>query len=152
MLVLIARVLDAQAQSCGVTAADQEGPYYLPSMPLRTVMSDVAPSELFTYRGRVLDQGCCPLGNVAVEVWHANANGSYTFTAPLANRGVVRTAADGSFEWRSEFPGSYPDRFCGFPHRMVPQHVHLSQSRTTVLLLRVRVQADPAHPHDASRH
>ncbi len=35
--------LDAQAQSCGVTEAGQlEGPYYVRSMPLRTVMSDVA--------------------------------------------------------------------------------------------------------------
>ena len=111
----------SQAQSCSVTLSDQEGPYYLPSMPARAVLSTrIAPSELFTYRGRVLDQWCCPLASVAVDIWHADAQGVYTFVAPFPNRGVVRTAADGSFEFRSELPGSYPAR-CGAACNLTPR-------------------------------
>lgn len=86
---------------------------------------------------RVLDAGCVPVPDVAVEVWHADAGGDYSFYVDGGTgkdegegttflRGAQISDSDGIAEFRTIYPGWYPGRAV---------HIHLRVRRGQALVL-----------------
>ncbi|WP_299368274.1 protocatechuate 3,4-dioxygenase subunit beta [uncultured Tateyamaria sp.] len=83
--------------------------------------------------GRVLDEMARPVPGALLEIWQANAGGRYrhkkeSYLAPLdpnfGGCGRTITAADGSYEFHTVYPGPYP-----WPNGMNdwrPAHIHFS--------------------------
>lgn len=125
------------AASCRVTAEQTEGPFYFDVDAIRSdIREDREGVELrLAFRVREAE-GCAPLGNAVVDVWHCDASGLYSgFESPSGGgrsgeetylRGAQVTDRDGIAQFVTVFPGSYPGRA---PH--VHFKVHLD--RTTVL-------------------
>jgi protocatechuate 3,4-dioxygenase beta subunit len=66
--------------------------------------------------------GRTPLGGALVFAYHTDRDGLYNpnqATHSWRLRGAVRTAADGSFEFRTIRPASYPQT-------RIPQHIHVA--------------------------
>lgn len=76
--------------------------------------ASAAPSGLhcFAIRGRVLDAHGAPVPDAMLEVWHANASGSYAEKRSAAERhqGFLRVATDeqGNFSFKIVKPGRVP--------------------------------------------
>jgi protocatechuate 3,4-dioxygenase beta subunit len=111
-----ARGSDAAAVSCILTPEQTEGPYYIAGEKLRRNITDGhagAPMQLRTF---VVDATTCrPIGNAAVDVWHADAAGVYSgfgtgTSSRTFMRGVQRTNAKGLAEFRTVYPGWYQGR------------------------------------------
>lgn len=74
------------------------------------------PGQRLTVSGRVLDERGRPMPNVAVYVYHTDANGLYRLDrtiprwpeSPPRLQGWLRTDADGSYAIDTIAPGSYP--------------------------------------------
>jgi protocatechuate 3,4-dioxygenase beta subunit len=113
-----------QAEGTGVCRLSPEqtaGPFYLEDALLRQDISDGKLGIPLKLRLEVLRlEGCQPLGDAAVEVWHCDARGAYSGVgddkASRFLRGVQITDAAGLAEFRSILPGFYPGR---------TNHVHL---------------------------
>lgn len=139
-LGLLSPTLKAFAESCGLTPAQTQGPFF-PEQPLpsdsdltrASVRGPRAKGEVIVIRGVVQDQSCKPVKNARVEVWQAAASGKYkhsadTNPAPLDPHfkysAELITDAQGKYEFRTIIPGSYPatetwDR---------PPHIHFKIS------------------------
>ena len=111
------------AETCQATAADVEGPYYLPDAPERSdldLYGDAGtPLEI---SGRVYDAGCAaPLAGAVLELWHADPDGDYDNTSEeLRYRCRITTDAEGRYTLRTLLPGRYLN---GSAYR--PRHIHL---------------------------
>lgn len=96
-----------EREACWHTPENPEGPYYRGAAPLR---NDLAPAgtrgERLLLRGRVLDVSCAPLPGAGLDVWQADALGTYDLVA-YRLRGRFEVEQDGSFELRSIRPGNY---------------------------------------------
>lgn len=108
---------------CGPTGRATAGPFYVGNTPTRMDINFLgAPGQLMEVGGFVLGGAdhATPLAGVAVELWHADADGRYhpeddgditRYRAEEINlRGQVRTGADGGFAFRSVVPGHYGNR------------------------------------------
>jgi catechol 1,2-dioxygenase len=120
-----------------------EGPYYIPGAPESTdeaslPMRDDEAGTLLTFQGTVTDLDGNPLDGAVVDLWHADDAGYYSQFAPGIPewnlRGIVRTAADGRFTFRTIQPAPYQiptDGSCGALisaagwHPWRPAHLHL---------------------------
>jgi hypothetical protein len=119
-----ARQLTAEEkQACGLTVEALEGPYFVSGMAelkegdLNFTKLAGVPIEI---SGRVYDglNAAKPLAGAAVEIWHADSDGSYHpngngpstgyQTAELALRGFVLTDADGRYRFTPSIPASIP--------------------------------------------
>jgi protocatechuate 3,4-dioxygenase beta subunit len=112
--------------SCEETADDIEGPYYKPGAPTlvpddegRATLSPEEPGERIILQGRVLGADCAPLADAELDLWHADAEGTYDLVG-FVLRGRVRTAKDGRFAIVTVLPGRYLN---GATYR--PRHLHL---------------------------
>jgi protocatechuate 3,4-dioxygenase beta subunit len=117
---------DGPTPSCEETAEDIEGPYYKPDAPLlapdakgRSILSPEQPGERIVLEGRVLGLDCAPLADGELDLWHADAAGTYDLKG-FVLRGRVRTASDGRFAIDTVLPGRYLN---GATYR--PRHLHL---------------------------
>lgn len=116
--------------ACPVTAANPEGPFYVPGAPFRRRL---APPDLLGrplhLSGQVRSGDCEPLAGAVLDVWHANADGFYyglETPRPLSPeeyllRGRIRTDSNGRYAFDTILPGNY---------RMGPnwaraRHIHL---------------------------
>lgn len=108
---------------CGPTGRATAGPFYVGNAPARMDINYLgAPGQLMEVGGLVLGGAdlTTPLAGVAVELWHADAEGRYhpedngdiaRYRPEEINlRGQVRTGADGRFAFRSVVPGHYGNR------------------------------------------
>ena len=113
---------------CVLTPEQTEGPYYLPLDLLRQDITEGRPGLPLRLRIAVVDvNGCSPLPDAAVDIWHCDAQGYYSgFTGypggdadPEAGagveegtflRGVQTTNADGIAEFQTIYPGWYTGR------------------------------------------
>ena len=121
-----ARQLSAVAkQACGLTVEAAEGPYHVSEMPelkdgnLNFTKLPGVPLEI---SGHVYDglDAARPLANAAVEIWHADSDGSYhpNGNGPASNykpeeialRGFVLTDAEGRYRFDTIYPGEYSGR------------------------------------------
>lgn len=96
------------------TQADQEGPFYKDGSPARTVIETEGSALII--RGRVLKASDCksPVANALVDVWHCDSHGNYD-NEGFKCRGLVRSAKDGSYSFKTIYPPSYGSR---------PRHIH----------------------------
>lgn len=107
-LLLVLSPVWAANSNCPPTKADSLGPFYVPN----------APERESTGQGLVLSgvvrasSDCRPLDHALIEWWAANVHGEYD----EAHRAVQRHAADGRYQYQTDFPGHYPGR---------PPHVHV---------------------------
>lgn len=92
------------------TAAQTEGPYFLPGSPRRQdLASDVAAGSRILLVGLVLDPACRPQPGALVELWHADAEGRYD-VAGHRLRGHQFTDAEGAWRFETIVPAAYPGR------------------------------------------
>jgi protocatechuate 3,4-dioxygenase beta subunit len=109
--------------------------------------------ERIIVHGRVLDDGGRPVPNALVEVWQANAAGRYRHKvdqhdAPLdpnfSGAGRLFTAADGSFQFKTIKPGSYP--WGNHFNAWRPAHIHFSLFGAGILSRLVTQMYFPGDP------
>ncbi len=103
------------AVTCVLAPEQTEGPYYVSGAKVRRTITEGRPGVPLALRLRVVDaSGCRPIRNAAVDVWHADALGSYSGVGARAGttfmRGVQKTDATGLALFRTVYPGWYPGR------------------------------------------
>jgi protocatechuate 3,4-dioxygenase beta subunit len=96
--------------------AETEGPYYRAGAPesANLVAGGMAGTRL-TFTGYVVDTSCSPIADATVEIWQADASGTYD-NGGYTLRGWVRTDAQGRFTILTIVPGEYPGR---------TEHIHV---------------------------
>jgi protocatechuate 3,4-dioxygenase beta subunit len=112
---------------CSLTPELTEGPYYLPLDLVRKDVTEGKAGIPLPLRISVMHSGTCePLANAAVDIWHCDAQGSYSGVtgenpgggaASAAGsdsdtflRGIQLTDADGVAEFATIYPGWYQGR------------------------------------------
>jgi protocatechuate 3,4-dioxygenase beta subunit len=108
------------ANRCTVYPQQTEGPFYLDLDLLRQDITEGKPGLPLTMVLQVQNLECAPLRDVAVDLWHCDADGVYSgFTGQLGGvdttgetflRGTQVTGADGIVEFSTIYPGWYPRR------------------------------------------
>ena len=99
----------------GCTEATVFGPFHVPDAPAYALGDDVAngaPGEPTFVRGHVRALDGTGIANAEIQVWQADQNGHYDVQLPDLDthraRGVLHSAADGGFHFRSILAESYP--------------------------------------------
>lgn len=142
------------------TPSAMEGPFYpTPAMRRPDVDNDLvrimgmvqdAGGEVFMLRGRVIDRDGAPLAGRRIEIWQCDMNGKYmhpgdrqqvAFDSGFQGFGHDITGADGSYEFRTIKPVTYPGRT---PHI----HVKLFEGDREVLTTQFYVAGHPANSGD----
>lgn len=102
------------AVDCVLTPELTEGPYYLDLDRVRSDITEGQEGMPFDLRVLVVDaDGCKPLKDAAVDVWHCDAVGVYSGVEGNSGtflRGIQMTDADGVARFRTIFPGWYQGR------------------------------------------
>lgn len=108
----------ARAQApCGkATPADIEGPFYKPGAPARSSLAEPSSKAAkLVLGGTVTSADCRPLAGVALDFWHADADGEYD-NRGFRYRGVVTTDEAGRYRLETNLPPPYSGR---------PRHIHV---------------------------
>ncbi len=99
----------------GATESTVLGPFYTPGAPQRAMGDPIGrpeDGEPTLVRGHVTDPEGKPLAGATLDVWQCNASGLYDTQdpsqPPFNLRGVFSTGPDGSYEFRTARPVSYP--------------------------------------------
>jgi protocatechuate 3,4-dioxygenase beta subunit len=110
----------AAAVACTLTPEATEGPYYLDLERVRRRITEGKAGLPLRLRIGVADtDGCAPLANAAVDVWHCDAQGVYSGVQGNSGtflRGVQLTDANGVAVFDTIYPGWYQGR---------ATHIHL---------------------------
>lgn len=108
---------DAAAPSCTLTLELTEGPYYLDLDKVRRDVTEDKGGLRLDLRVKVVNASSCkPLEDAAVEIWHADAGGTYSGFGQEGTagktylRGVQLTNEQGVAQFRTIYPGWYPGR------------------------------------------
>jgi protocatechuate 3,4-dioxygenase beta subunit len=107
--------------SCTLYPEQTEGPYYVDGDMVRADIREGKPGTSFTLDLQVLSaNGCTPIANAAVDIWHCDAGGIYSgYQGQLGGldtrglvflRGTQLTGADGRVQFQTIYPGWYPGR------------------------------------------
>jgi len=90
-----------------LTPSVEEGPYYKPGSPERTVIAAAGtPGTRLTVRGKVLNIKGHPIPNAWLDFWHADGNGAYD-NEGLNLRGHQYTDKDGRYRLETVRPHQY---------------------------------------------
>ena len=125
----------------GVTPEQTEGPYYSRNTPARTSLLE--PGMVGTrlrVGGLVLGRDCRPLGNVLVDIWHADARGAYDNTG-YRLRGHQFSDTEGRWQFETILPGLYPGRTRHL-------HVKLQPPRGDILTTQLYFPNEPGNARD----
>jgi protocatechuate 3,4-dioxygenase beta subunit len=115
------------ARSCTVTAEQTEGPFYFDVDEIRSDIREDREGAPLRLGVRVRDASdCTPLPDAVVDVWHCDAEGSYSAEGQTYLRGAQVTDRDGIAEFTTIYPGWYPGR-------TVHIHAKVHLDRDTVL-------------------
>jgi protocatechuate 3,4-dioxygenase beta subunit len=103
------------APDCVLMPELTEGPYYLDVDLVRSDITEGRPGLPLDLRVNVMDAGSCePIEGAAVDVWHCDAEGTYSGVQGAEGetfcRGVQLTDASGAADFRTVFPGWYTGR------------------------------------------
>lgn len=108
---------DAATPSCTLTPELTEGPFYLDLDKIRRDVTEGKRGLRLDLRVKVVNATTCkPLDDAAVEIWHADAGGSYSGFAQEGTagktylRGVQLTGENGVAQFRTIYPGWYAGR------------------------------------------
>lgn len=112
-LLLDAR--DAQAARGGGTPRTIEGPLFVEGAPLSEGHASLNragdPGEALEMSGTVYDADGRPVAGAVIDVWHANAQGSYSVfdpsQPPFNLRAKIRTGSDGRYAFDTNMPVGY---------------------------------------------
>jgi hypothetical protein len=108
------------SNACTLYPEQTAGPFYLDLDQLRTDITEGKAGAPLRVVVQVQSEACAPLKDLAVDLWHCDAEGLYSgFQGQLGNidttgqtflRGTQVTAADGVAQFDSIYPGWYPGR------------------------------------------
>ncbi len=141
------------AATCTQTAEQTEGPFYFDVDRIRSDIREDRKGAMLRLGVRVRDAAECePIGNAVVDIWHCDAEGSYSEPGETYLRGAQVTNADGIVEFTTVYPGWYPGR-------TVHIHAKVHLDRQTVLTTQVyfddtvsaRVFVDDPYPGESNR-
>ncbi len=129
------RALDGEAwaqTSCQLSPELTEGPYYIEDSRLRRNVTEARPGLPLWVSLKVTDaQSCATVAGAVVEIWHADAGGSYSgFNGADDDtfmRGRLTVGDAGVATFRTVYPGWYQGRT---PHIHVKVHVGDSVAHT----------------------
>jgi protocatechuate 3,4-dioxygenase, beta subunit len=128
----------AVASKLPTTPSQTAGPFY-PTDPPADQDADMtilgsnkarAVGVIIYVTGRVVDTNGAPVANATIDIWQANAAGRYDHPADTSKAPVdanfqgfarIRTAADGTYKFKSIKPGAYPT---GAGDWIRPPHIH----------------------------
>jgi protocatechuate 3,4-dioxygenase beta subunit len=115
------------AAACRQTAEETEGPFYFDVDKIRSDIREDREGVTLRLGVRVRDAAECePIANAVVDVWHCDAEGSYSEPGESYCRGAQVTNRDGIAEFTTVYPGWYPGR-------TVHIHAKVHLDRQTVL-------------------
>ncbi|MBE9060464.1 intradiol ring-cleavage dioxygenase [cf. Phormidesmis sp. LEGE 11477] len=93
-----------------LTPSQTAGPFYTPNSPQRqSLLSSETVGTRLTLTGKVLSTDCTPLDNSLVDVWQADAQGTYDNEGNKL-RGHQFTDNEGRYRIETIVPGLYPGR------------------------------------------
>lgn len=99
------------AATCRQTAEETEGPFYFDVDKIRSDIREDREGVPLRLGVRVRDAARCePIANAVVDVWHCDAEGSYSEPGESYCRGAQVTNRDGVVEFTTVYPGWYPGR------------------------------------------
>ena len=163
-----AKLLD-EGNSCKVTTELTEGPYYFDAGAIRRDIREDREGVRLRLVLRVREaNGCTPISNAVVDVWHSDAQGLYSgFEAASRSagggdgsrsdderylRGAQVTNDDGVIEFETIYPGWYQGRT---PHIHAKVHLDKRTLLTTQLFfdeqLVTGVYRDKRYSRDSKR-
>lgn len=126
-----------------MTPTTSEGPYYRSDVPDRHDLTEAGlQGERITIAGSVVDADCRPIANAVVELWHADADGSYS-GADERFRGAHRTDPQGRWWFSTIVPALYDGR---------TRHYHFKVTRPgdPVLTTQLFLPGEPRNARDGS--
>ena len=146
--------LFASANLCTLTESATQGPYYFDADRVRADIREDRPGTRLRLAFKVVDvDGCTPIEDAVVEIWHCDANGLYSGAESLSSaggaggsagdadltptddrrylRGAQVTGADGIVQFVTIWPGWYRGRTV---HVHVMVHVGNEKTLTTQLM------------------
>ncbi|WNJ91923.1 intradiol ring-cleavage dioxygenase [Bosea sp. 685] len=130
--------------ACGAPAAttkrQTEGPYFVPSSPLKRDLRGDGPGDILALSGFVLTRQCRPVTGALVDLWHANDGGDYD-NSGFRFRGHQFTDEQGRYQFITRVPGLYPGRTRHF-------HVKLRAGSGPVLTTQLYFPDEPANARD----
>ena len=149
-----------ESSACTLTAEQTEGPYWFDVDKIRTDIREDREGAELRLAIRVRDaEGCAPLHNTVVELWHADAGGVYSgFDSGAGEdflRGAQVTNGDGIVEFTTIYPGWYVGRT---PHIHAKVHIDNSTALTTQLYFDDAISTEvydggsPYQPERGPRH
>ncbi|MCX7621074.1 MAG: intradiol ring-cleavage dioxygenase [Acidimicrobiales bacterium] len=96
---------------CTLVPELTEGPFYLDVDLVRRNITEGRPGTPLRLTMTVLGaDGCSPLHDVAVDVWHCDANGDYSPRGATFLRGTQITDKNGAVTFDTIYPGYYAGR------------------------------------------
>ena len=99
------------AARCTVTAEQTEGPFYFEVDKVRSDVREGHPGVPLQLAVRVREADSCdPIKDAVVDIWHCDAEGSYSERGETFLRGLQVTNAEGVAEFMTIYPGWYPGR------------------------------------------
>jgi protocatechuate 3,4-dioxygenase beta subunit len=111
----LSSLVDVINSAPGATESTVLGPFYVPGAPHRAMGEQIGRPEDGTpalVRGLVTDVTGRPLDRATLDVWQTAGNGLYDTQdpgqPPFNLRGVFTTGPDGTYEFRTVRPVSYP--------------------------------------------
>ena len=139
------------------TARQAEGPFYPDKLPLDTdndllIVNDVitpAVGEITHLSGRILSQSGAPIRNALVEIWQADAKGTYIHSksnhdgqdSNFQGFGRFLTSSTGEYYFRTIKPTQYVGRA---PHI----HYAVYQGGKRLLTTQLYIKGDPRNEKD----
>jgi protocatechuate 3,4-dioxygenase beta subunit len=142
-----------KAARCTQTAELTEGPFYFEVDKVRSDIREDREGMPLHLGIRVRDADPCkPIRNAVVDVWHCDAEGSYSPESETYLRGLQVTNKDGIVEFTTIYPGWYPGR-------TVHIHAKVHLDKETVLTTQLyfddkvsaRVYLDDPYPGESNR-
>ncbi len=123
------------------TLQQTAGPYYKDASPQRrNLRADVDRGEPMALAGLVLDTRCAPIAGARVEIWHANADGSYD-TKGFRLRGHQVTDAAGRWAFDTIVTRHYAQRTAHY-------HFRVSRPGLPALITQIYFPDEPRNARD----
>jgi protocatechuate 3,4-dioxygenase beta subunit len=139
---------------CTQTAEETEGPFYFEVDKVRSDIREDRQGVPLRLGVRVRDDedGCRPIKDAVVDIWHCDAAGSYSEPGETYLRGLQITDLHGIVEFTTVYPGWYPGRTV---HIHAKVHLDKRTVLTTQMYFDDKVSAlvyvDDPYPGESNR-